>query len=170
MLVGVGHRLLARGTDERRSSVRASGAGASWLGGLLCGASGVGGSWLGAGGVSFSFLFLFFSMVARVVGSASGHVASAGRPGASSSAFFNQVIHPTPVSDFRHMLLQVVSSMSPKNLANQILMLELDSDTLIGGHVTLCVGCRPHMKSCAHTNYPIHMIFFFFFVPPCAIF
>ena len=60
MLVGVGHGLLAWGTDERRSSVRASGAGASWLGGLLCGASGAGESWLGAGGVSFSFLFFIF--------------------------------------------------------------------------------------------------------------
>jgi len=61
MLVGVGHGLLARGTDEGRSSVQASGAGASWLGGLLCGTSGAEGSWLRVGGVFF-FLFFYFSL------------------------------------------------------------------------------------------------------------
>lgn len=68
------------------------------------------------------------------------------------------------------MLLQVVCSMSPKNLENQILVLELDSDTLTGVHVTPGVGCRPHMKSCAHTNCPIHMLFFLFFCSSLRIF
>ena len=61
MLVGVGHRLLARETDEGWSSVRCRGelVGREWTrNGLLCGASGAGGSWLIRGGWSF---LLFFS-------------------------------------------------------------------------------------------------------------
>ena len=61
------------GTDKKQSSVRGE-----WGRGELV-----------RGGWSFLFFFFFFFMVARVVGSASGRVAGAGRPGASSSDYLS---------------------------------------------------------------------------------
>jgi len=89
MLVGAEDGLLAWETDKVRSSVWGERGRGKLVGrerirnGLSGGTSGAEVSWLEADGVFFFFSFLWRGWG----GSASGRVVSAGRPGASSSAY-----------------------------------------------------------------------------------